>query len=383
MEDQFEYFVYVDHEDPDHAYSWSVDQPYRIWRRHREGWDRTELDGGWEWLSPYTGKWQHLEHENLAVWQLPNDDWSEVQRSRFRSVSADYIARLAAEPERQFRYWARYQSREAWLSGSAQIEAVVRECFNACHVERTAVYNFAIGRWENAPWQVDNFFEPRHDVRYHLVPISLEATKRAFANFAASVDALRSGLNAVGSDVFSDQTDNEQAFYVARAMYTYEGIPGLDLIKDYLPASMYRRVGDNWEYFSLISWTWNSCVVPPMFRPLLRVSAERADYLVQNRREFAHYTGYFRTVDAYLGGVELPLEIRRKRDSPEGAYVERLQVGRSRRQWVVIKEEEPQRRGVPVHMNKILIEQFLGALKPKKSVRNLLCRIRETDLTMI
>ncbi|PSJ28771.1 hypothetical protein B7P34_10800 [Streptosporangium nondiastaticum] len=87
------------------------------------------------------------------------------------------------------------------------------------------------------------------------------------------------------------------------------------------PSSLWRRVGDDWEYLSLFDWTWHSVQETvskrvPQAQVLFPVTVERAAQLESDRQVLVRYWALYVDEQDFREG-ESPTTVVRRRRSPE------------------------------------------------------------------
>ncbi|WKU45698.1 hypothetical protein Q3V23_17470 [Streptomyces sp. VNUA116] len=104
--------------------------------------------------------------------------------------------------------------------------------------------------------------------------------------------------------------------------YFVEAVPTVDdLYSVDRPSSMWRRLGDQWEYLSLIDWHWHNVKdtnvkYPPVREALRPISVERAAELESDRQGWVRYWAYHTSERAWRAGNG-PTTVVRRRNSPE------------------------------------------------------------------
>ncbi|MET9413372.1 hypothetical protein ABZY03_04130 [Streptomyces klenkii] len=88
------------------------------------------------------------------------------------------------------------------------------------------------------------------------------------------------------------------------------------------PSSLWRRLGEEWEYLSLMDWEWHNVKdttvkTPPATEVLCSVTAERATELEADRQVFVRYWARY-TNEQYWREGQSPTTVVRRRRSPEG-----------------------------------------------------------------
>ncbi|GGR34554.1 hypothetical protein [Streptomyces netropsis] len=97
------------------------------------------------------------------------------------------------------------------------------------------------------------------------------------------------------------------------------------------PGALWRRLGEDWEYLSLLDWQWhrveeNGTVHPPKPEDLHPVTGERAVELEADRQKWVRYWALYVDEAAHRAGEE-PTTVVRRRRSPERTYDEAFTVG--------------------------------------------------------
>ncbi|WP_405160067.1 hypothetical protein OG203_26955 [Nocardia sp. NBC_01499] len=87
------------------------------------------------------------------------------------------------------------------------------------------------------------------------------------------------------------------------------------------PESLWRRLGDHWEYLSLFDWRWHrpdrtKFIKPPRSEVLYPVTAERAAELAADHQVWVRYWAYYSSVYRWRAG-DPPTTVIRRRNSPE------------------------------------------------------------------
>jgi hypothetical protein len=85
------------------------------------------------------------------------------------------------------------------------------------------------------------------------------------------------------------------------------------------PSSMWRRSGDDWQYLSLLDWSWHSVVpgkspYPPVASYLVPISKQQAEELGGDRQRFVSYWAHYSVARE---SRPKPLTVLRRRRSPE------------------------------------------------------------------
>ncbi|CAM5484913.1 hypothetical protein [Streptomyces abikoensis] len=98
-----------------------------------------------------------------------------------------------------------------------------------------------------------------------------------------------------------------------------------DLYTAERPSSMWRRQGEQWEYFSLVEWEWQDVkdtgVLPPALETLIPVTADRAGALEADRQGWVRYWARYVDEQDWREG-EAPTTVVRRRRSPESVLDE-------------------------------------------------------------
>ncbi|QLE72849.1 hypothetical protein FGW37_15760 [Streptomyces rectiverticillatus] len=109
--------------------------------------------------------------------------------------------------------------------------------------------------------------------------------------------------------------------------YFVKAVPTVDnLYTAERPSSMWRRLGDQWEYLSLVEWEWQSVkatgvLYPPLLESLIPVPAERAAALEADRQGWVRYWARYTDEQDWREG-EPPTTVVRRRCSPENVLDE-------------------------------------------------------------
>ncbi|MBF6049036.1 hypothetical protein GO001_28210 [Streptomyces sp. NRRL B-1677] len=102
--------------------------------------------------------------------------------------------------------------------------------------------------------------------------------------------------------------------------YFVEAVPTVDdLYTVERPSSLWRRLGDQWEYLSLVEWEWQNVKdtgVLPALESLTPVAAERAVVLEADRQGWVRYWARYVDEQDWREG-EAPTTVVRRRSSPE------------------------------------------------------------------
>lgn len=107
--------------------------------------------------------------------------------------------------------------------------------------------------------------------------------------------------------------------------------------------ALWRRIGDRWEYYSLIDWSWHSVPdqawpQPPDPADLQSVSAERAAAMAADRQRWVRYWAVYR--DPPTSPDDRPLTVIRRRNSPEQTLDEAYTIHHEWRPDPSIRENE-------------------------------------------
>ncbi|MEV5139490.1 hypothetical protein ACFZB6_18305 [Streptomyces syringium] len=92
------------------------------------------------------------------------------------------------------------------------------------------------------------------------------------------------------------------------------------------PGALWRRLGEDWEYLSLLDWQWHAVekhdtVNPPKEADLQTVTGERAAELEADRQIWVRYWAHYADEADHRAGEE-PTTVVRRRRSPERTYDE-------------------------------------------------------------
>ncbi|MEH6375908.1 hypothetical protein V7793_16450 [Streptomyces sp. KLMMK] len=114
--------------------------------------------------------------------------------------------------------------------------------------------------------------------------------------------------------------------------YFVEAVPTVDdLYSAERPSSLWRRLGEQWEYLSLVEWEWQNVkdsgvLNPPLLESLIPVGAERAAVLEADRQVWVRYWAHYVDEQDWRDG-EAPTTVVRRRRSPEHVLDESFQEG--------------------------------------------------------
>ncbi|GGY05333.1 hypothetical protein [Streptomyces hiroshimensis] len=97
------------------------------------------------------------------------------------------------------------------------------------------------------------------------------------------------------------------------------------------PSSLWRRLGEEWEYLSLLDWQWHdvkdtTVKTAPDTGDMYPVTAERAAALEADRQVWVRYWALYVDEEDWKDG-EQPTTVVRRRRSPERRVDESFQAG--------------------------------------------------------
>jgi hypothetical protein len=123
------------------------------------------------------------------------------------------------------------------------------------------------------------------------------------------------------------------------------------------PRGLWRKSGDQWEYLSLLDWSWHPTterIPPPRSEHLTPISPEHAAKLARDRQRWVTYW----TLHAPLpkDRADRPLTVVRRRESPERIFDETF--GRDNK-WIPtqsIREFKDPRASTPPRLKEVDVD---------------------------
>ncbi|WP_405160065.1 hypothetical protein OG203_26945 [Nocardia sp. NBC_01499] len=162
--------------------------------------------------------------------------------------------------------------------------------------------------------------------------------------------------------------DNQLDYFVeARKPYTADR-----------PECLWRRLGDHWEYLSLIDWRWHRTdrtkyINAPQSAVLHPVTAERAAELAADHQVWVRYWKYYSSFYRWQDGDE-PSSVVRRRNSPEWQLDEAFRNDKRWHEDSSFDEFWDYRTSSPPHLIEISVEEADLFIRGKHGVA------RATDL---
>jgi hypothetical protein len=120
------------------------------------------------------------------------------------------------------------------------------------------------------------------------------------------------------------------------------------------PRGLWRKADDQWEYLSLLDWSWHPTterIPPPRNEHLEAISPEQAEELSRDRQRWVTYWSLHTPLPE--DPADRPLTVVRRRESPERIFDETF--GRNN-EWIPtlsIRESEDPRASTPPRLKEI------------------------------
>ncbi|MEU5188504.1 hypothetical protein AB0G83_15370 [Streptomyces klenkii] len=138
------------------------------------------------------------------------------------------------------------------------------------------------------------------------------------------------------------------------------------------PSGLWRRLGEQWDYLSLLDWEWHSVgeagvQSPPSPQVLYPVSAERAAVLEADRQGWVRYWARYTDLQDWEEG-ELPTTVVRRRQSPDRVLDEAFLVGDTWGATRSIFDFFDPRPSSPPHLVEITPDEAEGLLQELRGV---------------
>lgn len=139
------------------------------------------------------------------------------------------------------------------------------------------------------------------------------------------------------------------------------------------PESLWRRLGDHWEYLSLIDWKWHRpdrtrSIKPPAAEVLFPVTAERASELAADHQVWVRYWAYYGSEDRWRAGRP-PTTAVRRRNSPERRLDETFMRVNEWQRDSAIEEFWDPRTSNPPHLIEISADEAELLIQERRGIK--------------
>ncbi|WP_405160066.1 hypothetical protein OG203_26950 [Nocardia sp. NBC_01499] len=138
------------------------------------------------------------------------------------------------------------------------------------------------------------------------------------------------------------------------------------------PESLWRRLGDHWEYLSLIDWRWHRTdrtkyINAPQSAVLHPVTAERAAELAADHQIWVRYWKYYSSLYSWQDGDE-PYAVVRRRNSPEWQLDEAFLNDNRWHENGTINEFWDRRTSSPPHLIEITADEAEQFIREQRGI---------------